>query len=120
MAHVTMDTYLTVCEEEGNLYARVFVRMKDGPDDEVGDLKAEEKLGNTNVSITFKSTTADKLGTGETTGSQTVSSSSPIRIDYNAANGACSFKDADDSTKYYTDVEVSGSETINIIIIPET
>ena len=140
MAHITGTTYLEVKEEDGSVYARVFMQPKSG---EAVQTVAEEKLGNTNITYTFYAY-KDRDDSDEVPVSVEVSGTDEVRILYNPASGACYglsknedsrpdvSEDAEEPVYYmpfnpsksgryhFTDVKIEGNETEWIMIIPET
>lgn len=126
MAHVEADTWLEIKTEGDNIFARVYVQNKGAAE---SDLKAEEKLGNTNITVKLWKAKSDdpedkKYPAGEAawnggTNVETITSS-PIDVHYNAANGAVEPFTEGASLYYLTDIQLTGSETKYLTIIPET
>lgn len=126
MAHVEAETWLELRVEDDNIYSRVYVQNNGAAE---AELKAEEKLGNTNITIRLWKSKSDAsedkkypvddaswLSSGNT---ETVTST-PFEIHYNAANGAVVAYAEGSSLYYITDIQLTGSETKYLTIIPET
>ncbi len=126
MAHVEAETWLELKTEGDNIYARVFVQNNGAAE---AEMKAEEKLGNTNITIKLwkaksdapedKKYPADDAAWNSGTNVEKITSS-PVEVHYNAANGALKAFDEGGAMYYLTDVQLTGSETKYLTIIPET
>jgi prepilin-type N-terminal cleavage/methylation domain-containing protein len=119
MSHVSNTTYLEVKTESDNLYARVYT-IGPGLADADREMVAEEKLGNTHITAVFKANKVDAVSFDSDETVSKTAGSDPIRIYYNAANGSCERFTEGSTEMYYTDVVLSGSETISLVIIPES
>lgn len=123
MAHIDNDTWLKVYVSDEVIFAGVYMQEIGKPVQEV----ATERLGNTNISVTLTAYKDGKVtGSAGDSVSKIITDSTGVSIYYNPANGGlkamtASFETPAVDTYYYlTDVTLTGSETLGIIIIPET
>ncbi|MCQ2536865.1 MAG: prepilin-type N-terminal cleavage/methylation domain-containing protein [Lachnospiraceae bacterium] len=121
MAYSDGETWITIIEKDNDLYAGIYVKETG-----ITELKAEEKLGSNRITVELKASDQYVGGTTETSYKKVTTEG--ISIYYNSANGGLRGQTAElkkpsegaEGNYYLTDIKVSGSETIEYIVIPET